>query len=126
MADGRADFPSTDLSDGDWSAIRPALPTKMRGIKRVDDRRVLNGIVWRLRTGRPWASIPARYGPHTTCQSRFYRWREAGIWDRIIEAIRQVHGDRAVFVDAATLGIRPSHRSAPRAQDPVIWFFLDD
>ena len=126
MADGRADFPSTDLSDDDWSAIRPALPTKVRGIKRVDDRRVLNGIVWRLRTGRPWASIPARYGPHTTCQSRFYRWREAGIWDRIVEAIRQAHGDRVIFVDAATLGVRPSHRSAPRARDAVMWFFLDD
>jgi transposase len=48
------------------------------GIARVDDRRVLNGIFWRLRTGAPWADIPERYGPHTTCVNRFNRWRRAG------------------------------------------------
>jgi len=126
MADGRADFPATDLSDVDWCAIRPVLPTKVRGIKRVDDRRVLNGIIWRLRTGRPWVAIPRHYGPHTTCQSRFYRWREAGVWDRIIEAIRLAHGRRVVFIDAATLGLSAPHRWRGRVQDPVIWFPLDD
>jgi len=126
MADGRADFPATDLSDTDWDAIRPVLPTKTRGIKRADDRRVLNGIVWRLRSGRAWAAIPQRYGPHTTCQSRFYRWREAGVWDRIVEAIRHAHGPRVAFIEAAAVGIAPPHRSGPRAQDPVVWFALTD
>ena len=44
-----------DLTDFEWSVIQPLLPTKVRGVKRVDDRRVLNGIFWRLRTGAPWA-----------------------------------------------------------------------
>jgi len=66
-----------DLSDFEWSVIQPLLPTKVRGKKRVDDRRVLNGIFWRLRTGAPWADIPARYGPYTTCVNRFNRWRRA-------------------------------------------------
>ena len=56
-----------DLTDFEWSVIRPLLPNKPRGVPRVDDRRVLNGIFWRLRTGAPWADIPERYGPHTTC-----------------------------------------------------------
>ena len=56
-----------DLTDFEWSVIQPLLPQKSRGVKRVDDKRVLNGIFWRLRTGAPWADIPARYGPHTTC-----------------------------------------------------------
>src|SRR3546814_2520602 len=55
-----------DLSDFEWSVIEPLLPTKVRGVARVDDRRVLNGIFWRLRTGAPWADIPSRYGPCTT------------------------------------------------------------
>jgi len=55
-----------DLSDFEWSVIAPLLPTKVRGVKRVDDRRVLNGIFRRLRTGAPWADTPSRYGPHTT------------------------------------------------------------
>ena len=42
-----------DLTDFEWSVIQPLLPTKVRGVKRVDDRRVLNGIFWQLRTGAP-------------------------------------------------------------------------
>ncbi len=60
-----------DLTDFEWSVISPLLPNKPRGVPRVDDRRVLNGIFWRLRTGAPWADIPERYGPHTTCVNRF-------------------------------------------------------
>ncbi len=52
-----------DLTDAEWAVIGPLLPTDVRGKERVDDRRVLNGIFWRLRTGAPWADIPARYGP---------------------------------------------------------------
>src|SRR6266568_1229798 len=51
-----------DLSDFEWSVIQPLLPTKVRAVPRVDDRRVLNGIFWRLRTEAPWADIPQRYG----------------------------------------------------------------
>jgi transposase len=47
----------------------------VRGVPRVDDRRVLNGIFWRLRTGALWADIPARHGPHTTCVNRAGRMR---------------------------------------------------
>ncbi len=47
-----------DLTDFEWSVISPLLPNKPRGVPRVDDRRVLNGIFWRLRTGAPWADIP--------------------------------------------------------------------
>ena len=53
-----------DLTDFEWSVIQPLLPNKMRGVKRVDDRRVLNGIFWRSRTGAPWADIPVRSRPH--------------------------------------------------------------
>jgi transposase len=50
-----------ELSDFEWMIIEPLLPNKPRGVPRVDDRRVLNGIYWRLRTGSPWAYIPERY-----------------------------------------------------------------
>jgi transposase len=56
-----------ELSDFEWSIIQPLLPNKPRGVPRADDRKVLNGIYWRLRTGSPWADIPERYGPPTTC-----------------------------------------------------------
>jgi len=51
-----------ELTDFEWSIISPLLPNKPRGVARADDRKVLNGIYWRLRTGSPWADIPERYG----------------------------------------------------------------
>jgi transposase len=56
-----------ELSDCEWSVIRPMLPNKPRGIPRVDDRRILNGIFWVLRSGAPWRDLPDSYGPPTTC-----------------------------------------------------------
>ena len=55
-----------DLSDADWAMIQPLLPNKPRGVPRVDDRRVINGILWRFRTGCSWRDVPACYGPRTT------------------------------------------------------------
>ncbi|WP_421425347.1 transposase, partial [Agrobacterium rosae] len=47
-----------DLSDEEWAVIEPLLPNNSRGIKRVDDRRVINGILWRFRTGSSWRDVP--------------------------------------------------------------------
>ena len=58
-----------ELTDFEWAAIRSFLPNKPRGIPRVDDRRVLNGIFWVLRSGAPWRDLPEAYG--TTCGNRF-------------------------------------------------------
>ena len=66
-----------ELSDYEWSVIRPMLPNKPRGVPRVDDRRTLNGIFWVLRSGAPWRDLPESFGPHTTCYNRFVRWRRA-------------------------------------------------
>lgn len=50
-----------DLTDFEWRVIEPLLPNKPRGVPRVDDRRVLNGIFWVLRSGAPWRALPERY-----------------------------------------------------------------
>ncbi len=76
-----------DLSEAEWRLIAPLLPNKPRGVARVDDRRVLNGIFYVLRTGSPWRDLPARYGPHTTVYNRFNRWSKAGVWVRVFEAL---------------------------------------
>ena len=52
-----------ELSDYKWGVIKPMLPNKPRGIPRVDDRRVLNGIFWVLRSGAPWRDLPDNFGP---------------------------------------------------------------
>lgn len=54
-----------------------------------DHRAIINGISWIDRTGAPWRDLPERYGPWQTVASRFYRWRKAGIWQRILEALHE-------------------------------------
>lgn len=63
-----------DLTDFEWGLIQPLLPNKPRGVARVDDRWVLNGIFWVLRTSSPWCNLPERYGSSTTIYNRFNRW----------------------------------------------------
>jgi transposase len=60
-----------ELSDYEWSVIKPMLPNKPRGVPRVDDRRVLNGIFWVLRSGAPWRDLPENYKPPGTGLKRF-------------------------------------------------------
>ena len=76
-----------ELTDHEWAAIKPMLPNKPRGVPRVNDRRVLNGIFWVLRSGAPWRDLPQAFGPYTTCYNRFVRWRRAGVWSRIMNAL---------------------------------------
>jgi transposase len=59
-----------DLTDFEWRVIEPLLPNKPRGVPRVDDRRVLNGIFWVLRSGAPRRDLPERYGRRTFAWAR--------------------------------------------------------
>ena len=94
-----------ELSDQEWSIIRAMLPTKPRGIPRVDDRRVLNGIFWVLRSGAPWRDLPPIYGPRTTCYNRFVRWRRAGIWDSILQALTRAHDAAVQMIDTSMVRV---------------------
>ena len=88
-----------ELSDFEWTAIKPMLPNKPRGVRRVNDRRVLNGIFWVLRSGAPWRDLPETYGPRTTCYNRFVRWRRAGVWDQIMDALAAGHDTAVQMID---------------------------
>jgi transposase len=94
-----------ELGDFEWSIIKPLLPNKPRGVVRADDRKVSNGIYWRLRTGSPWADIPERYGPPTTCYNRFVRWRKLGAWDRIFEAVSLSYDGDLQMVDSSSIRV---------------------
>ncbi|WP_141700935.1 IS5 family transposase [Mesorhizobium sp. SEMIA 3007] len=94
-----------DLTDFEWRAIEPLLPNKPRGVPRVDDRRVLNGIFWVLRSGAPWRDLPERYGPRTTCYNRFVRWRKAGVWDRLMDAITKAHDGTVQMIDTSIVRV---------------------
>jgi transposase len=94
-----------ELTDFEWAAIRSFLPNKPHGIPRVDDRRVLNGIFWVLRSGAPWRDLPASYGPRTTCYNRFVRWLQAGVWDRIMDALAADHDPTVQMIDTSIVRV---------------------
>jgi len=98
------------LSDAEWSRIEPLMPRGRRGAHRVDDRRVISGIVHMLRSGARWRDCPAAYGPYTTIYNRFNRWSRQGIWFEIFEALTGSTGVYGtVAIDSTIL---KAHRSA--------------
>src|ERR1700751_1474970 len=84
-----------ELADYEWIAIKPMLPNKPRGVPRVNDRRVLDGIFRVLRSEAHWRDLPEMFGPYTTCYNRFVRCRRARVWGRITDAFAAAH-DAAV------------------------------
>ena len=105
-----------DLTDFEWRVIEPLLPNKPRGVPRVDDRRTLNGIFWVLRSGAPWRDLPERYGPRTTCYNRFNRWRQAGVSDRLMDAISAAHDGAIQMIDSTSIR---AHQQAATAKKGV-------
>ena len=93
--------------------IAPLLPNKPRGVPRVDDRQVLNGIFWVLRSGAPWRDLPERYGPRTTCYNRFVRWLRASVWDRLMDAITEAYGGDIQMIDSTSIR---AHQQAATAK----------
>lgn len=111
-----------ELSDSEWAIIDPLLPRKSRGVPRAEDRRVLNGIFWRLRTGSPWADIPERYGPATTCYNRFVRWRKAGIWDKLLAAVSQAYNGKIQMIDSSVVRVHQhAANGEKKAVEVVAW-----
>ena len=97
------------LSEKQLRRIEPYFPLS-HGIPRVDDRRVLSGIIFVIRNGLRWRDAPAAYGPHKTLYNRFIRWSRLGVFDRIFEALAARGGkpDR-IMIDATHL---KAHRTA--------------
>lgn len=87
-----------ELSDEEWDVLSGLLPQTETGRPRRDDRVVLNGIVWKLRTGSAWRDVPERYGSWRTLYTRFRRWALDGTFTRMLEAV-QAQKDAAGDVD---------------------------
>ena len=101
------------LSDEQWAVIEPLLP-RLGGKPRVDDRRVISGILHRYREGLRWRAVPAAYGPRTTLFNRFDRWSEKGIWQGLLAALVACN-DPPDFAMVDSTAVR-AHRSAAGAK----------
>ena len=75
------------LNDEQWAEIEPLLPDDVRGKPRVDDRRVISGIIHVLKIGCRWCDCPPEYGPYTTIYNRFTRWAKRGVWEAMFKTV---------------------------------------
>ena len=96
------------LSDAQMRRIEPYFPLS-HGVPRVDDRRVLSGIVFVIRNGLRWRDAPGGYGPHKTIYNRFIRWSRMGVFNRIFVELAKESGSDRLMIDATHL---KAHRTA--------------
>ncbi|MFD4548513.1 IS5 family transposase [Streptomyces sp. NPDC058466] len=94
-----------DLTNAEWGRLEPHLPTSgQRGGRWSDHRRVINGILFRVRTGIPWRDLPERFGSWKTVYERHRRWSADGTWDRILRAV-QADADLAGRIDWSMVSV---------------------
>lgn len=116
-----------DLTDEQWEKLEPLLPPRKPHTGRTnnDHRPLINGILWILRTGAPWDDLPQRYGSRGTVSSRYYRWRKAGVWDRIFAAVQQAADQKGRldwdvhFVDATVIRAHQHAAGAKGGTQPL-------
>jgi transposase len=115
------------LSDKQMARISPFFPLS-HGVPRVDDRRVISGVIFVIRNGLRWRDAPREYGPHKTIYNRFVRWSRLGVFNRIFAALAARGGrSERLMIDATHLkahrtaasllkgGLFPDVSGAPRA-----------
>ncbi len=98
-----------DISDKVWELLRPLLPGQKGqwgGIAK-DNRKFINAVFWVLRTGAPWRDLPPSYGKWGTVHQRFRRWRNAGIWEKILEALINEPDYEWLMIDASHCKVHP-------------------
>jgi transposase len=109
-----------DLTDEEWARLEPLLPdlNPQRGGRWLDHRRVINGVIWRARSGSPWRDLPEAYGNWKTVYNRHRRWSGDRTWERILDELRRDADDDegsawTVGIDA---GVVRAHQHAAGAR----------
>jgi transposase len=111
------------LTDAEWALLEPLLPGRVRrrGGQWVDHRKVIDGVMWRTRTGSPWRDLPASYGNWKTVYNRHRRWSADGTWERVLDGLRTGADEMdaaewRVSIDATV--IRAHHHAAGARHAP--------
>ena len=113
-----------DLTDVEWERLEALLPdrTPRRGGRWLDHRPVVDGVLWRTRTGAPWRDLPVSYGNWKSVYSRHRRWSGDGTWEEVLEGLRagcdgDQSGEWAVGVDSTVVRAR-QHAAGARHEPP--------
>ena len=98
-----------DISDKVWELLEPHLPGRegTRGVTARDNRNFLNAVFWILRTGAPWRDLPPDYGDWKNTHRRFCRWRDSGVWERLLEILVSDPDFEWLMIDASHIKVHP-------------------
>lgn len=98
-----------DISDKVWNRLGPVLPGSSGkvGRKASDNRKFINAVFWILRTGAPWRDLPPDYGDWKNTHRRFCRWRDGGIWEKILEPLVDAPDFEWLMIDASHIKVHP-------------------
>lgn len=114
-----------DLTDEQWQVVKPFLPVPPKradgkGRPRLDNRGILNGILWIMRTGAAWQDLPKRYGSPATCHRRFQEWCRHGVFEQILEALATELEERGAidlsecFIDGTFVAAKKGAKASAR------------
>jgi transposase len=117
-----------DLTDQQWALLQPLLPPpspSLRGRPPIDERAILNGVLWKLRTNSPWYDMPAYYPSHQTCYRRYRQWRKLGLLSSILRTLfLDLHHrgglDLASALDNGSITIERRDRRLEVSVDPQL------
>ena len=98
-----------DMSDKIWELLEPHLPGRegTRGVTARDNRNFLNAVFWILRTGAPWRDLAPDYGDWENTHRRFCRWRDSGVWERLLEILISEPDFEWLMIDASHIKVHP-------------------
>ena len=104
-----SDLHRHDLRDDTWLRLNPHVPGSKgnRGRRGRDNRQFLNAVLWKLRTGCPWRDLPAEYGHWKSVSNRFYRWRDLGVWAKLLEVVGDDTDLEWLMIDASHIKVHP-------------------
>lgn len=98
------------LDDLQWSVLEKLVPTKQRGVRPRENRKIISGIIHVLQTGCRWQDCPKEYGPSTTIYNRFHRWAKRGVWQEMFNGLTSIVGTHYEnSIDSTSI---KAHRSA--------------
>ena len=97
-----------NLNEAEWRVLKGLLPieptNRGRGRRPEGNRSIVNGILWRLRTGAPWRDVPGRYGKWNSIYRRFRRWSDAGVWEAVSVTLAEIMADSGHYsIDSTTV-----------------------
>jgi transposase len=114
------------LTDQQWERLQGQLPTRRPGpASKLGDRRFIDAVLYRAKTGCPWRDLPERFGPWNSVYNRFYNWAERGVWERIFKALQFEVDETGSSIDASVIRAHQDASGGKGGSSPTAWAVLE-